>query len=320
VPSNALDGRRVSAADAFLDRPGPNLTVWTDCVVHRVLIAGGRAAGVDVHRDGVAHRLAADRVVLAAGAIGTPTLLLRSGIGAAGALRAAGTPVAADLPGVGANLRDHPVVAVWTIPQDQACRDGGVWHQVMAHRGGPSGEPEVALFLANNVAAEDIPMIGPVLRGRPAASFASMLLRPRSTGTVTLTGPNVAPTVALRLASEPADVDGLALGVRLAWDLIRTAPVAGLVRRPLVWTDRMVTDDRLLRDCVRRFVTPMLHPAGTARMGPDHDGGAVVDQHGQVRGVDRLWVADASVMPTMPSAPTNLTVMMIADRIARWVR
>lgn len=109
-------------------------------------------------------------------------------------------------------------------------------------------------------------------------------------------------------------------GVRLAWSVVRSAPFAPVVSRTFLWTDRMVDDDALLRRAVANFVSPTWHAAGTARMGTADDPGAVVDERLNVHGVAGLRVADASVMPTIVRAPTNLTCIMLAERAAEWMR
>jgi choline dehydrogenase len=108
-------------------------------------------------------------------------------------------------------------------------------------------------------------------------------------------------------------------GTRVAWSLLRSSPLARLVDRVLIWTDRMVGEDSLLAPAVTRFAAPMYHPVGTARMGPASDELSVVDQYCRVRLVDGLRVADASVMPAIPSAPTNLACVMLAERVAAWM-
>jgi choline dehydrogenase len=109
------------------------------------------------------------------------------------------------------------------------------------------------------------------------------------------------------------------LATRFAWSLVRASPLTELLGRAFGWTDRMVQDDALLRAAVPRFVSPMWHPAGTARMGPEGDAMAVVDQFCRVYQVEGLHIVDASVMPSIPSATPNLTCIMIAERVAGWM-
>lgn len=323
VPGNARGGQRVSTAEAYLapaaSRPG--LTVRTGAEVHRVLVSRGRATGVRYTRDGRTATAHADRVVLCAGGIGSPVLLSRSGLGPAARLAGLGIEPLYDLPGVGANLSDHAVVTVWGVPAPEHCRPGAPWHQVMARLAAGSGEPDIGLFLAANMTGVAIPVVADVLRGRTAAALSAMLLAPNSRGSVTLgpAGPDAPPVIDLGLARDPADLDRLMWATRELWALVRAEPLARRLGRVLLWTDRMVGDDTLLRAAVRKFVAPMCHPAGTARMGPAGDPLSVVDQHCRVHQVPNLLVCDASVMPTIPSAPTNLSCIMLATRVAGWM-
>jgi choline dehydrogenase len=324
VPSNASGGRRVSTAHAYLApaRNRPNLTVWDRCQATRVRLAGHRAVGLDVRRDGHTEQVPAGRITVSAGGINTPVLLQRSGIGDARALRAAGIPPLIDAPGVGANLAEHPVTTVWALPAPGVCRDGAPWHQVMARIASSAGiPPDLGIFLASNMTKVAVPVIGDVLKGQPALAVSAMLLSPVSRGTVTLptSAPDASPLITLRLAAERADIDRLMHGTRFAWSVVRSEGFGALLRRVLVWTDAMVREDALLRRSVTAFTAPMCHPAGTARMGPASDGTAVVDQRCRVHQVENLLVCDASVMPSIPSAPPNLTCIMIAERVARWM-
>jgi choline dehydrogenase len=322
VPSNAVGHRRISTAEAYLEPAAhrPNLTVRERCEATRVLVRGGRAVGVEMIHDGQLCQVAAGRVTLCAGAVNTPVILQRSGIGPAPALRSLGIRPVADLPGVGANLADHAVVAIWTVPHPGVCSPDAPRHQVMA-RVADGGVPDLAVFLASGLSDVQVPVIGAALHGRMALVLSTMLLAPASRGSVAMRdpAPGAAPEIALRLGSVPSDVDRLMAGTRLVWSILRSAPFAGLLARVLVWTDRMVTEDALLRRAVSNFVSPMWHPTGTARMGPDSDPMAVVDQLCRVRAVADLHVVDASVMPDIPSAPTNLSCIMLAERVAEWM-
>jgi len=325
IPANAVGEHSVSTAESHLAtaRERTNLTVWADTLAVRVLLDGRhRATGVEVHRDGRSHRVVADRVILAAGAVNTPVILQRSGIGDSQRLADAGIAPVLHLPGVGANLVDHAAVALWAEPRPGVCRDGGSWHQVTARfASGSAGVPDLGLFLLDSVPTAQMPLIKGMLRAELAVGLSAMVLRPASRGSVAVrdANPGTAPEILLNLASRSADVELLMAGVRQAWELLHSGPLAGLLARVVVWTDRMVREDSLLRAAVTRFVSPTWHPVGTARMGPAGDPASVVDQHCRLHGAEGLYVVDASVFPAMPSVPPNLTCLALAERVARWM-
>jgi choline dehydrogenase len=322
VPSNARHDRRVSTWDAYLApaRHRSNLTVRPRSPVSRVLVHRGRVVGVEAVLDGDGlHRVPAGRVTLCAGGVNTPAILQRSGIGDPDRLRRAGIEPVADVPGVGQNLVEHAALTIWGLPSAAPAGPVPV-HSVML-RAASHGAPDLALFLALGPPDPDTPTIGAVLSGRAAAAISVVLLAPASRGHVHVADarPDRPPRIVLALASARGDIDRLGRGLRLAWSLARSAPFAPLLPAPLVWTDRMVADDALLRAAVPRFVQPLWHPTGTARMGPEGDPMAVVDQHGRVRAVAGLHVVDASVMPSIPRAMPNLSCVMLAERMAAWM-
>ncbi|MFJ7246789.1 GMC family oxidoreductase [Kitasatospora sp. NPDC098652] len=320
IPLNVVGRRRYSAADAYLEPAADraNLTVWTGTTARRVQVRGGRATGVTAVRDGRELTLSAGSVTLAAGAVNTAALLLRSGIGPADDLAGQGIAPVLDLPGVGRNLIDHPIVALWAVTRPGVARPGEQMHQVLARVDSTGGSrPDLNLTLVNTLAGLAVPGAAQVLRGRPAMSLHSTALRPTSRGSVTLRDGE--PEITLGLATTPEDVAVLMAGTRLVWELSHAQELDRHLDKRLLWTERMVHQDDLLRRAVTSFVFPAWHPVGTARMGPDDDREAVVDQRLAVRGLTGLRIADASVMPAMPSAPTNLTCLMIAERTAAWM-
>jgi choline dehydrogenase len=324
VPVNAVHGRRICTAAGYLNRARgrPNLHIATGCTASRVVIDAGRAAGVEIVCGGRSGTVRARNVTVSAGAIGTPAILLRSGVGDPQACRSLGIRPTVDLPGVGRNLVDHPVAALWAVPRPGTCRDGAPWHRVLARVASRRGaEPDLNVMLLNNVATAMLPVVGDMLGTPTAVGVSVMLHRPLSRGRVTLADPDpdAAPVIELALGSDPRDVDALMAGVRVAWSIISSPEVARRLDRVLLWTERMVGSDALLRRAVENFVSPSLHPAGTARMGPSTDRGAVVDQRCRVHGVANLRVVDASVMPAIPSVPLNLTCIALAERVAGWI-
>jgi choline dehydrogenase len=234
-------------------------------------------------------------------------LLLRSGIGPADDLLGAGVPVVADLPGVGANLHDHLLLRMrfaTPCPPRQPEREA----LLTASSNGAEG-PDLQVFPSGPAPAAD--------GDASVLVLLVALLAPRSRGRVSIASPDPAraPRIDPGLLSDPSDVAGVVAGVRLARRLAGTPPLSGLVEREL-WPGPDLVDDRELARSVRAGVGNYQHPVGTCRMGPPHDPGAVVGPDGRVHGIDGLSVADASIMPTIPSANTNLPTMMVAEHLA----
>ncbi len=334
-------GRRWSAADAFL-RPllrarDPRLILRTDVEVDRIVVEGGRAVGVEAVVDGrrrVARATAG--VVLAAGTVESPHLLLRSGIGPAAHLRERGVEVVADLPGVGENLQDHVLsgVAAGTDGDSLygADRDlGALARYVRRRRGRLTSNLAEAIAFVRTGADEPLPdvelMALPVaLRDHGRTRFpehgltiGAILLRPESRGRIRLRGtaPGQPPRIDPRTCEDPDGVDLRRLrdGVRWCQRLVtETAALGGRVTH-LIEPSRRLTDAAELTAHVRRTVQTLYHPVGTCRIGTDDL--AVVDPRLRVHGFDGLWVADASVMPTVPRGHTQATAMAIGDRFAR---
>ncbi|WP_326553893.1 GMC family oxidoreductase [Micromonospora sp. NBC_01813] len=316
-------GRRVSTADTHLVPAisRNNLGVLTGSTALRIIFSASRATAVEVRDGDRTVTVPASRIVLTAGAINTPALLLRSGIGPATALHDCGIAVVADHPGVGANLSDHPLIPLWMIARPGTCDPAESWHQVAVRLATSGDGPDLMVLLVGNVAEAAVPGVGAALAGRTGLCLNTMLLSARARGTVQITGPDpmTAPIITHDLLDDDHDVRRMAVGVRLAWSVMGTPPFAGRLERNLMWTSRMVDDDELLERSLRRFVVPGWHPAGTARMGPAGDPYAVVDQFGQVHGLAGLYVADASIMPAVPSSPPALTCMVLAERVASWL-
>ena len=311
------DGERVSSADAYL-RPAadrPNLIVQADCLVTGLRVRSGRCTGVGYVRDGAPATAAVagdGEVIVCAGAIGSPQLLLLSGIGPAADLRGPGIDPVTDLPGVGANLQDHPIVVVsYASERAWPASRYNNGEAAAALRSPLSGEvPDLHLF----------PILLPVApagRPAPAAGYAlvAAAVAPDSRGTVTLASaaPDAAPVIDLGFLSDERDLDRLETGLRV----IRTA-AAGEALAALaaaeVHPGPAVADRDAIRDYIRATVGSYYHPAGTCRMGTG--AGAVVDPQLRVRGVAGLRVADASVMPVIPNAHPNATVLAVAERAA----
>lgn len=347
------DGRRFSAYDAFLApaRRRDNLEVLTNAHVTRVLTEAGRAAGVAVCRGG--GRSAASRrgtagderviranagVIVAAGAFGSPHVLKLSGLGPGAELQRFGIAVVRDLPGVGANLHDHPTAGVLvrtrsTDTYRSAESIGSLLRYLVFRRGLlASNIAEALAFARSGVTADAAPdvelLFAPVEwrdegLGKPqvhALTIAVIGLAPRSRGSVTLrdADPLRAPAIDLAMLSDAAGIDARVLlaGVRLARRVFATAPLVAECIEEMEPGAAATSDDELRAALGVRLQT-IYHPAGTCRMGKGAD--AVCDPTLRVRGVDRLWVCDASVMPTVPRGHPHAAVVMVARRGAEMI-
>lgn len=322
IPMNLQDTLRVSTALGYLDpaRHRLNLTVRGRTSVHRVLIEGGRAVGVEAECGGEVQRIGARRVTLCAGAIHTPPLLVRSGIGAAATLHALGIDVVADLPGVGANLIDHPSVPLLAAAAPGVCDPTSpTFQSILRYTSARSPHfNDMQLWPVNRVALRG----GTGLDGgRLAISIAAVVMRPNARGRLTITtaDPSAQPRIELEFVTAEDDLRRLCGGARLAWEVLHCSQVRPLWERTLLDPAVMASDDAL-RAYVTAAATTAYHPVGTARMGPASDRGTVVDERLRVHGIEALLVADASVMPDIPSANTNLASIMIGERAADWLR
>jgi choline dehydrogenase len=300
MPMNTRDGVRVTTADAYLPpgRTPQNLTIRGDSEVGSVVFEGAHAVGVRLH-DGTV--IEAGWVVLCAGTYGSPPILMRSGVGPAAHLRELGIPVTADLPGVGANLADHPEVVV-DCGYTGACRGAPVLHSIATfHSAGRSTRetPDLMLWLADP--EED-------------ASFAIevVLLRPRSRGTVRLRSAEAGdrPIIELPNLSDASDAERLAQGYRRALEVANRPEVRRVCSGPAP------VEPEKLNEVIQAEQYSIPHVVGTCAMGPRPEDGAVVDASGRVYGTERLSVVDASIMPDVPSGFTHVPTIMIAERLS----
>jgi choline dehydrogenase len=319
TPRNVRDGMRMSAAATYLAqaRSRANLTIRPDTVVAHLECSGTRASGIRL-LDGTV--IEADRVVLAAGTYASPMILARSGIGPAAELRALDIAPVVDLPGIGSNLVDHPMVSI-DLPTRPSSGPSRFQAHLTFHSAGaaPAQPADLLLFVAGpfDVGADQSPS-GAVF------GIVSGLLAPRSRGWVRLASnaPSDPPRIHLAHLTDPDDLERMVDAVTEARRLANSAPVAAItVGTELSPGPACPPGDRdALAAWARTAVTTFHHPVGTCAMGPDPAQGAVCDAHGSVYGIDALTVADASVMPTIPTATTNLPTIMVAEHIARWLR
>jgi choline dehydrogenase len=334
------DGQRCTVAGAYLASRPENLTVLTGALVTGLLIEGGRAAGVTYRRGGRDETArAAAEVILSAGAVGTPQLLMLSGIGPADHLRQQGIYVIADMPAVGANLMDHPVVPVlWSTPRVKSLWESSGNRGLLRWRVTRKGPLTSNVAEAGGFARSDPRLAAPDLQWHvlPVAYRADGLTDPASRAMTVLAGlvdvasrgrvrlgsrdPRHRPVVDPGYLSDVSDVNALATGVRMARDYGTAAPLAKTCAAELSPGDG-VRSDREVRDFIRRAVTSGHDAAGTCAMGgavaksaSGYD--SVTDPQLRVRGLAGLRVVDASVFPTLPRGDLNAAVIALAERAA----
>ena len=313
----------------------PNLTVHTDALVTRVLIEDGRATGVTYLRHGQAETArAAGEVILSAGAVNSPQLLMLSGIGPADHLIETGVEVIADSPGVGANLSDHPMLPViWSTP-----RLRGLWEKSgnagalrwrLTHRGPVASNvaesggfahsepglpaPDLQLHVLAAPYA-DQGLADPVQR---AMTVLVGLIDVKSRGRIRLRSadPRHRPAIDPGYLSDDGDARALVAGLKMAREFVTAKPMAAICRSEIAPGAHVRSDAELL-DFVRSAVVTLYHPVGTCAMGSEGRRGSVLDPELRVRGVTGLRVVDASVMPSVPRGNTNAPVIAMAERAA----
>ena len=335
------DGRRFSAADAYL-RPAmgrPNLVLRTGVSVLGVELEGERAVGVRLRkgRRGVEVARAKREVLLSAGAIGSPQLLLLSGIGRAEELRAAGVEARHELPGVGRNLQDHPFVTVMWEVSDRDTLYGADKPKPLAEwllrKSGKlsSTVAEVVAFTRTRggLPAADIQfhMGAAYFEDHGAETYdghcmviAPVLVSPKARGQVWLRSadPTDKPRIITNSLSEPEDVESMIAGMRMAREIAGQTPLRETVVKELKPGGGAVGREDLEADLRRRLML-IYHPVGTARMSDTHEQ-AVVDSQLRVHGIEALRVIDASVMPSITGGNTHAPTIMIAERGADLIR
>ena len=330
LPFNQLRGVRYGTAVAFLTpevRRRPNLRIVGGAEVLRVVVERGRAVGIDYRTAAGVERLVADQTIVAAGAIGSPALLLRSGLGPADQLRACGIPIVAELAGVGAGVQDHPCINLTWRLRDGVDRTIPVLPYQVSLRYTTAGSrypldcqvnvlPVGYFFDQHGRFRFEHGVVGAATHLYYARSRGTLRLDPRA-----VDGP---PQIDFRYLSDPDDLARMRTIVRDAFAIAAQPAMRELLQdhERLAGGDGELTAsaaerDDVLDDYLLDQVMSGQHIASTCRMGPAADAGAVVDAHGRVHGVAGLWVIDASIMPTCIRANTNAATMMLAEHIFR---
>ena len=314
-PLNNPEGIRWSTAIGFLSmaRHRINLTIRPNCTTRRVLFDDTRATGVEVESGGESFVVNGDEIILSAGPIGSPHLLMLSGIGPADQLAKHGISLVKDVPGVGQNLRDHPTVHVsWRARPDVPAPPQEVGPQKVALRYTAPGSD-----IKNDMIK--------VMRFRKIDHLLVMsvgLYLALGKGELKLQSPDpdVQPSLDYNYLQEPEDRRRLREGVRLCLELVDMKEFEKVVGERVNPDDAALASDNALDEWLMRSVSTMHHISCTAKMGPDSDPMAVVDQHGRVKGVQSLRVVDGSIMPDCTRANTNVPIMMMAERIADFIK
>ena len=320
---NRIDGIRMSTALTYLQiaRHRLNLTVRADVLVRRVLFEGEEAVGVEAESGGDVFRVDAGEVILCGGAINSPQLLMLSGVGPQDHLSEFGVPPVHHLPGVGQNLRDHPAVFMLyesanPIPADAPSLQIGMRYTT------PGSEYRNDMQMRPlHVRTEHMPISFDITSDITPTGFSIALQKALSSGELRLNSPDPheQPRVNYRYLSEPFDRERLRGAVRLCAELTEGSAFAGVgLTRISPNDDDLATDEALDRWLMDNVLTQH-HSSGTCKMGPASDEMAVVNQYGEVHGLAGLRVVDASIMPDVIRANTNVTTIMIAERIADWM-
>lgn len=343
IDRTTRNGRRWSVARGYL-RPAlsrPGLVTQTEALVHRILLEKGRAVGVEYSVQGQKKEARAEaEVIVSGGAINTPQILLLSGIGPADELRALGIAATHDLPGVGANLNDHPDIVV----QHRCLQPVSLFG---INRGATKLLTGIRWFIKHDgLASSNHFEAGGFIRSRPGVDFPDLqltfmplaiqpgtvsdvgshsyqvhidLMRPRSTGHVKLRSgdPKAPPSLLFNYLQDPQDREDLRTSVRLTREILAQAALAPF-RGEELSPGPKVQSDAEIDAFVRQGVETCYHPVGTCRMGIGAD--CVVDEQCRVYGIDGLRVVDASIMPAIVSGNTNAPTIMIAEKASDLIR
>ena len=322
VPMNNPSGVRMSTALTHLNpsRHRLNLTIRGNVLVRRVVFQGRRAVGVEAESGGEVFTVQASQIILSAGGLRSPHLLLLSGIGPAEQLKAKGVPVVQDLPGVGQNLRNHPSVGLTYRVKDgvRLAADALGMRVGLRYTAEGSDSPKDMLLQTSSIF---VPVSGETL---PAGTvrLSCALEYPASAGELRLSSadPRVQPYFNYHYLEDPWDRQRLRHGIRLCLKLVEHPSYKAIIDRRTAPADKDLASDDSLDAWMLKTVTTARHVSGACRMGPASDPLAVVDQFGWVRGVQGLRVADPSIIPQVTRANTNATAIMIGERVADWVK
>ena len=323
APMNNPAGIRMSCALAHLAaaRHRLNLTIRGDVSVRRALFDGATAVGVEAESGGEIFQVFGQEIVLSCSGIASPQLLMLSGIGPAAQLWELGIPVVHDLPGVGQNLRDHPLVYVDTALQpgyvEPPFNGSRIQTMLRYTTAGSPSRNDMQLYV-NNVASGPSPLGSGPGTDQPMLRMTCILQQAESAGELRLVSadPHDKPHIDYRYLRSERDRRRLREAVRLCREILAQPAFAGIVGPAASPTEAELSDDAALDAWLRRNVFTTFHTSGSCKMGPASDGMAVVDQYCRVHGVSNLRVVDISICPDVVRANTNATAVMIGERAA----
>ena len=323
-PFNNPNGVRWSTNIGYLSqsRHRLNLTIRADCLVHRLLFDGNRAIGAMVESGGELFDVYADQIVLSAGALCSPQILMLSGVGPADHISQMGIPVVLDSRGVGQNLRDHPQTSTtWRTKPD--FRQDPLASKLQVNLKftckGSSWRNDMFIHPLSCATQEGVYLIS---NSQPIGiSMISALYLAEAAGEVKLqsTDPHVQPYLDYNLLGTEFDRERMREAVRLCVEIGEQSPYNEIIEELVAPTAEELADEELLTRYIMSCVATSHHASGTCKMGPDSDEMAVLDQCGNVKGLENLKVADASNMPDCIRANTNVTSMIIGERVADFI-
>jgi choline dehydrogenase len=322
IPMNNPDGVRMSTSLTYLNvaRHRLNLTVKANVQIRQIIIEANCAIGVEVESNGEVFALFGNQIILSCGAIGSPQIMMLSGLGPKDHLNNLGIDVIKDIPGVGKNLRDHPNVRIPVKVRDDFPLDPKAPRSQVALRYTSEGS-ELRNDMQIMQSSFSSPMGGDPLEGE-GIRLSCILELAEGKGELLLqsTDPTIQPILNYNYLQNESDLKRLRESVHLSLEILNTGYYADIVTEVITPLDADLVDDESLNLWLKRNVTTTQHISGTCKMGPETDSMSVVSQYCDVYGIENLKIVDASVMPDCIRANTNCTTMMIAERVADWIK
>ena len=318
IPLNYINGVRVSTAIGYLDscRHRLNLTIKGKVLVKRILFDGKRATGIQAESGGENFTVEGDEIILSAGAVASPQLLMLSGVGPTGNLDSVGIPLVHNLEGVGQNMKNHPSLSIRFQPKEGYSLPPKSPRNQVALRFSAAGSTT-----RNDIQVQPITS-GPLGKEADEIRIGCRLELPQSAGELTLSSadPQVQPKLDYQSLVQTQDRERLREAVRTCVRIFGHQGFEDIIEDRISPSDNDLASDASLDSWLDRSVGVAGHTCGTCKMGPASDPSAVVDQFCRVHGMEGLRVIDASVMPEITRANTNATTIMIAERAADFIR